>query len=113
MDYDPTRITFTRLLDIIWESHRSAGRNASGQYMNAIFYHDEQQKALAVASKLELEKSGKFDRPIVTKVIKVDVYYPAENYHQDYYQKNSLHYERYKRGSGRAGFIEENWKSRE
>jgi peptide methionine sulfoxide reductase MsrA len=68
---------------------------------------------LAEASKLELERSGKFNSPIVTKIIKSDVYYPAENYHQDYYQKNSLHYERYKQGSGRAGFIEKNWKNRE
>jgi peptide methionine sulfoxide reductase msrA/msrB len=115
--YDPDVVSYKKLLETFWyniDPTQADGQFADrgSQYYTAIFYHDEQQKALAVASKLELEKSGKFDRPIVTKVIRVDVYYPAENYHQDYYQKNSLHYERYKQGSGRAGFIEKNWKNR-
>jgi len=116
--YDPDVVSYKKLLETFW--HNIDPTQADGQfadrgsqYHTAIFYHDEQQKALAEVSKQELEKSGKFDRPIVTKIIKAEVYYPAENYHQNYYQKNSLHYERYKRGSGRAGFIEENWKNQE
>jgi methionine-S-sulfoxide reductase len=116
--YDPDVVSYEKLLETFW--HNIDPTQADGQfadrgsqYHTAIFYHDEQQKLLAEASKLELERSGKFNSPIVTKIIKSDVYYPAENYHQDYYQKNSLHYERYKQGSGRAGFIEKNWKNRE
>jgi methionine-S-sulfoxide reductase len=116
--YDPDVISYEKLLETFW--HNIDPTQADGQfadrgsqYHTAIFYHDEQQKLLAEASKLELERSGKFNSSIVTRIIKVDVYYPAENYHQDYYQKNSLHYERYKQGSGRAGFIEKNWKNRE
>jgi methionine-S-sulfoxide reductase len=116
--YDPDVVSYEKLLETFW--HNIDPTQADGQfadrgsqYHTAIFYHDQQQKLLAEASRLELERSGKFNSPIVTKVIRVDVYYPAENYHQDYYQKNSLHYERYKQGSGRAGFIEKNWKNRE
>jgi methionine-S-sulfoxide reductase len=116
--YDPDVVSYEKLLETFW--HNIDPTQADGQfadrgsqYHTAIFYHDEQQKLLAEGSKLELERSGKFNSPIVTKIIKSDVYYPAENYHQDYYQKNSLHYERYKQGSGRAGFIEKNWKNRQ
>jgi len=113
--YDPALVSYEKLLETFWHNidpTQSDGQFADrgSQYYTAIFYHDEQQRDLAEASKVELGKSGKFDRPVVTKIIKASRYYPAENYHQNYYRKNSQHYERYKRGSGRAGFIEENWK---
>ena len=113
--FDPALVSYEKLLETFW--HNIDPTQADGQfadrgsqYYTAIFYHDEQQRDLAEASKVELGQSGKFDRPVVTKIIKASRYYPAENYHQNYYRKNSQHYERYKRGSGRAGFIEENWK---
>ena len=113
--YDPDLVSYEKLLETFW--HNIDPTQADGQfadrgsqYYTAIFYHDEQQQALAEASKEALGKSGKFDRPIATKIIKASRYYPAENYHQNSYRKNSQHYERYKRGSGRAGFIEKNWK---
>lgn len=113
--YDPAVVSYEKLLETFW--HNTDPTQADGQfadrgsqYYTAIFYHDEHQKALAEGSREALEKSGKFDTPIVTKILKAEIFYPAENYHQDYYQKNSEHYKRYKRGSGREGFIERTWK---
>ena len=113
--YDPGVVSYEKLLETFW--HNVDPTQADGQfadrgpqYHTAIFYHDDEQKRLAEKSKQDLERSGKFDRPIVTKLLKIGVFYPAEDYHQNYYQKNESHYQRYKRGSGRAGFIEETWK---
>jgi len=114
--YEPAVVSYEKLLETFW--HNTDPTQADGQfadrgsqYHTAIFYHDEKQKSLAEESREALEKSGKFDQPIVTKILKAEIFYPAENYHQDYYRKNSEHYKRYKRGSGREGFIERNWKS--
>jgi len=113
--YDPDLVSYEKLLETFWRNidpNQTDGQFADrgSQYHTAIFYYDEQQRTEAEQSKLDLEKSGKFDAPIVTKIIQATVYYPAENYHQNYYQKNSQHYERYKVGSGRAGFIDKTWK---
>ncbi|MDT8376796.1 MAG: peptide-methionine (S)-S-oxide reductase MsrA [Mariprofundaceae bacterium] len=111
--YDPDLVSYEKLLETFW--HNIDPTQADGQfadrgsqYHTAIFYHDEQQKALALASKQALEKSGRFDSPIVTKIVRAEAFYPAEDYHQKYYLKNSAHYQLYKQGSGRAGFIEKN-----
>ena len=82
-----TRITYARLLDIIWESHRPTGRNSSGQYMNAIFYHDEGQQRKALASKAALEK--KLGRSVTTRVLPVRSFTMAEDYHQKYILKRN------------------------
>ena len=79
-------------------------------YQTVIFYHTEEQKNLAEASKQQLEASGKFNKPIATKILPASTFYPAEEYHQDYYKKNPEHYNRYHIGSGRASYIRSNWR---
>ncbi|HSL40330.1 MAG TPA: peptide-methionine (R)-S-oxide reductase MsrB, partial [Desulforhopalus sp.] len=79
-------------------------------YTTAIFYNDAEEKATAEASRQALADSGVFARPIVTAIVPAQPFYPAEEYHQDYYKKNVLHYQAYKVGSGRAGFLERTWK---
>ena len=113
--YDPSQVSYEKLLETFW--HNIDPTQADGQfadrgpqYYTAIFYHDDLQKESAEKSKQELEQSGKFDQPVATKLLKAEVFYPAEDYHQKYYEKNESHYQGYKRGSGRAGFIEETWK---
>lgn len=112
--YDPEKISYAELLEVFWRNidpTDSWGQFADrgSHYRTAIFYHDEQQRQLAEQSKRELEDSGKFDDPIVTEILEAGPFYPAEDYHQDYYKKNPLHYMMYKRGSGREGFLEETW----
>jgi len=113
--YDSSQVSYEKLLETFW--HNIDPTQADGQfadrgpqYYTAIFYHDDLQKESAEKSKQELEQSGKFDQPVATKLLKAEVFYPAEDYHQKYYEKNESHYQGYKRGSGRAGFIEETWK---
>lgn len=112
--YDPNVISTEKVLDIYW-SHIDP-TNKKGQfadkgfhYSTAIFYQSEEQEMVAKDSKKRLEKSGVFDKPIVTEVLPFITFFKAEEYHQDYYKKSSDHYERYKKGSGRAGFVEETW----
>lgn len=114
--YDPENISYKELLDIYWR--QTDPTDAGGQfadrgdsYRPVIFYIDEHQKQVAEESKRELQNSGKFDEAIVTQIEKAQPFYPAEDYHQDFYKKNSAHYKRYSVGSGRAGFISENWQN--
>lgn len=91
--YDPSKITFVDLLEVFWKTHDPTTLNRQGhdegtQYRSAIFYHNEQQKALAEKYKKELNASGAFTSPIVTEITKYTVFYKAENYHQDYYALN-------------------------
>lgn len=115
--YDPALISYSELLDTFWryvDPTDPGGQFADrgNHYKTAIFFADDQEKALAEASKAELDKSGIFDRPVVTAIIPAKPFYPAEDYHQDYYKKNSAHYEAYKVGSGRAGFLANVWKDK-
>jgi len=115
--YDPSRVSYEALLETFWHNidpTQGDGQFADRgpQYHTVIFYCDEDQHQLAEASRLVLENSGKFELPIATQVLKAEHFYPAENFHQSYYQKNSEHYHRYKRGSGREGFIEQTWSVR-
>jgi len=92
--YDPAVISFDELLKAFWESHDPTTLNRQGndvgpQYRSAIFYHNEEQKAKAEAYKAALDKSGAFPSPIVTEITAFSKFYPAENYHQDYYNNNS------------------------
>ena len=87
VDYDPARISFEQLLDIIWKSHQPDGRNTSGQYMHVIFYHDDAQKKAALASKAALEK--KIGRSVTTRVLPVRSFTLAEDYHQKYILKQN------------------------
>ncbi len=112
--YDPARISYAQLLDVFWQQidpTDSGGQFADrgSQYKTAIFYHNEEQKAQAEKSRADLAASGKFDRPIATKILPAAPFYQAEEYHQDYYRKNYSHYAAYKEGSGRKGFQEKMW----
>jgi len=113
--FDPKKISYAQLLDIFWrqiDPTDNGGQFADrgSQYFTAIFYMDEKQKNIAEQSKKELAGSGKFSKPVVTKILKAGVFYPAEDYHQDYYKKNTEHYKKYKKGSGREDFIIRTWK---
>lgn len=112
--YDPSRITYETLLDAFWrhiDPTDPGGQFADrgSQYRSAIFYHDQEQKHLAEKSREALNKSGKFDKPIVTEIIKFAKFYEAEDYHQDYYKKNPLRYKYYRHGSGRDHFLKGVW----
>jgi peptide-methionine (S)-S-oxide reductase len=91
--YDPTELTFDEVLEVFWQTHDPTTLNRQGhdvgtQYRSAVFYHNEAQRALALKYKAELDKSGAFAAPIVTEVTPIGVFYPAENYHRDYYANN-------------------------
>lgn len=112
--YDPSRTGYGALLDIFWRQIDPTDpggqfHDRGQQYMTAIFYHDGEQKRLAEESKKALEESGRFGKPIATKILKASEFYPAEEYHQDYHLKNPEHYKRYKVGSGREAFIKNAW----
>jgi methionine-S-sulfoxide reductase len=112
--YDPTKTTYNDLLRVFWQSidpTDPGGQFADqgSQYHTAIFYHDQEQKRLAEASKAELAASGPFQQPIVVPILPAKPFYPAEDYHQKYYKKSTTHYKMYKAGSGREGFLERTW----
>ena len=112
--FDPTRITYQELLDIFWRQidptdDRGQFADQGAHYTTAIFYHDEEQKKLAERSKQGLEDSKKFDKPIATKIIPYSTFYPAEEYHQDYYKKDPLRYNSYYQFSGRGPYLKKVW----
>ena len=112
--YDPAIVSYEKLLEVFWRNIDPTTEDAQfadvgSQYRTAIFYHSEEQRRLAEASKERLAKSGKFARPIVTEIQPAGPFYPAEEYHQDYYKKNPGHYKRYRFGSGREGFLKKTW----
>jgi len=113
--YDPQKITYKEILDVLWrhiDPTDAGGQfvDRGNQYRSAIFYHNEEQKRIAEQSKRELEKSGVFEKPIVTDIIRFDKFYTAEDYHQDYYKKNPIRYKYYRWNSGRDQFLEKVWK---
>jgi peptide methionine sulfoxide reductase msrA/msrB len=112
--YDPSKVTYQALLDAFWRSvdpTDSGGQfvDRGRQYRSAIFYHNDEQKQLAETSKAELARSGRFNKPIVTEIVKFSTFYRAEDYHQDYYKKNPLRYKYYRYGSGRDQFLNSVW----
>lgn len=114
--FQPDVISYERLLEVFWQQIDPT--DAGGQffdrgssYETAIFVHSEEQRRKAEESKQNLASSGRFRAPIVTPILLAKPFYPAEDYHQDYYKKNSLHYEAYRQGSGRARFLEQAWRS--
>ena len=112
--YDPDRISYEGLLDVFW-SHvdptDGGGQfvDRGPQYVTGIFYHDDEQKRLAEKSRKALENSGRFDKPVVTPIQKLKAFYPAEDYHQDYYQRHAIRYKLYRWNSGRDQFLEKVW----
>ena len=114
VSYDPSVISYEKLLDIFWrqiDPTDPGGQFADQgyQYTTAVFYHDDEQKQLAEQSKQDLADSKKFDKPIVTRIVEVAPFFKAEEYHQDYYKKNPVHYNSYRHGSGRGPFLEKTW----
>jgi len=112
--YDPSKINYSELLDVFWrqiDPTDPGGQFADRglQYRTAIFFQNEEQKKIAEESKEQLDKSGRYEEQIVTEIIKVDSFYEAEEYHQDYYKKSPLYYKAYRRGSGRDKFLERIW----
>jgi peptide methionine sulfoxide reductase msrA/msrB len=112
--YDPARITYKELLNVFWrhvDPTDPGGQfvDRGAQYRTAIFFHDEDQRRQAEASREELERSGRFKKPVVTEIRPLTRFYAAEGYHQDYYKKNALRYSLYRQGSGRDQFIQGVW----
>jgi peptide-methionine (S)-S-oxide reductase len=114
IEFDPDVFPYQKLLDLYWPQidPTDAGgqfQDRGSQYRTAIFYHTDEQRALAEASKGEVAASGRFDKPIVTEIVPADVFYIAEDYHQDYYKKSSKHYKEDRALSGRDAFIDRHW----
>jgi len=112
--YDPAKISYSQLLSVFWRqiNPTDAGGqfvDRGPQYRSAIFYNSEEQKQIAEKSKQELQKSGRFDKPIVTEILKASKFYKAEDYHQDYYKKNPIRYKFYRYSAGRDQYLEKIW----
>ncbi len=111
--YDPTKVTYQELLDIFWVNIDPTVKDQQfcdrgSQYRSAIFYEDDEQKKLAEASKQKLVDSGRFS-DVYTEIVPLDVFWPAEDYHQNYYQKNPLRYKFYRFTCGRDQRLKELW----
>lgn len=112
--FDPDKITYAELLDVFWKQidptdAKGSFADRGPQYRSAVFYHNDEQKRLAEISKNNLDKSGRYDKPIVTEIIPYTEFWKAEDYHQDYYKKNPLRYKFYRKGSGRDRYLEKIW----
>ena len=112
--YDPTKVTYQKLLEAFWHNVDPVVPNAQfcdhgSQYRSAIFYSTAEEKQLAEESKRALEQSKRLPAPIVTQLVPASTFYLAEEYHQDYYKKNPLRYKYYKYGCGRAQRLEALW----
>jgi peptide-methionine (S)-S-oxide reductase len=112
--YDPSKVTYQKLLDAFWRNVDPLTPNAQfcdhgSQYRAAIFYSTDEEKRLSEDSKRAIEQSKRFPQPIVTQLVQASTFYPAEDYHQDYYKKNPLRYKYYKFGCGRVQRLEALW----
>ncbi|HEX9179137.1 MAG TPA: peptide-methionine (S)-S-oxide reductase MsrA [Burkholderiales bacterium] len=112
--YDPKQVSYEKLLDVFWRNIDPTVRDrqfcdAGSQYRSAIFYRDEEQKRLAEASRAALMKSKPFRGDIVTEIVPAGEFWPAEEYHQDYYKKNPIRYKYYRNGCGRDARLQELW----
>jgi peptide-methionine (S)-S-oxide reductase len=112
--YDPARVSYAQLLDVFWRNidPTTAGGQFcdwGNQYRSEIFYHDDEQKGLAIRSKEKLKTLESFKEPIVTQITAASAFYPAEDYHQDYYKKNPVRYKFYRYGCGRDKRLQELW----
>jgi methionine-S-sulfoxide reductase len=112
--YDPAKISYDQLLDIYWrqiDPTQADGQftDIGASYRAAIFYGNDDEKRIAETSKEKLARSGKFKKPIVTEILPTMKFYPAEAYHQKYYQQNPEHFEAFEEGSGRVSFKKKAW----
>jgi peptide-methionine (S)-S-oxide reductase len=112
--YDPAKVTYTQLLEAFWRNVDPITPNAQfcdhgNQYRAAIFYQGEDERRAAEDSKRAIEQSKRFSTPIVTQLTAASEFYPAEEYHQDFYKKNPIRYKYYKFTCGRAQRLESLW----
>ncbi len=112
--YDPSKITYEDLLKIFWRQidptdNQGQFVDRGDQYRSVIFYENSEQRILAEKSKKELNISGRYNKPIVTKILKASIFYKAEEYHQDYYKKSPIRYKYYRRRSGRDQYLKIIW----
>ena len=112
--FDPAKVTYEQLLDVFWVNHDPTYVDRQfcdqgSQYRPGIYWHDEEQKRLAEASRARWEKEKPFKQPIVTPIEKAGDFWPAEDYHQDYYRKNPVRYKFYSTGCGRYTRLDELW----
>ena len=112
--FDPKVISYNALLDAFWRMINptdNAGQfvDQGEQYRPLIFYHNEEQRIQAEHSRQLLNESGRYDKPVMTEIKKFETFYPAEDYHQDYYKKNPIRYKYYHYRSGRAQYLEKIW----
>lgn len=115
--FDPAQTSYVRLLEAYWpniDPLTATGQfcDIGSQYRSAIFYGDAEQQRLAEASKAALQASGRFSKPVVTEILPAATFYPAEEYHQNYYKKNPLRYRYYRATCGRDARLEELWGKR-
>ena len=114
ISYDPQKVSYEKLVDVFWtqiDPTDEGGQfvDRGSQYTTAIFYHDDAQKRIAEESKVRLDKSGRYDKPIVTEIRQYTTFYEAEDYHQDFYKKSPDRYKSYKFFSGREQFLKRIW----
>jgi peptide-methionine (S)-S-oxide reductase len=112
--YDPGKVTYEKLLEVFWLNHDPTVTDrqfcdGGSQYRPAIFVHNEEQKKLAEASKAKWEKNKPFKQPILTPIVPAGEFWPAEDYHQDYYKKNPVRYKFYVTGCGRYDRLDQLW----
>lgn len=112
--YDPMQVTYAELLNIFWRNIDPLTRNRQfcdrgSQYRAGVFFHDSEQEHLARDYKARLERSGRFEAPVVTEIVAALEFYPAEEYHQDYYKKHPVRYRVYRFGCGRDRRLDEIW----
>ena len=114
--FDPAKVSYEQLLEVFWVNHDPTVKDrqfcdSGSQYRPEIFYHSDEQKKLAEASKAKWEKQKPFKQPLLTPITKASAFYPAEDYHQDYYKKNALQYRFYVTGCGRYARLDSLWGS--
>ncbi len=112
--YDPAKIDYDALLDVFWRNINPADNagqfvDRGSQYRPGIFYHDDEQKQLAETSRDRLDASGVFASPVKVEITPLSTFYPAEEYHQDYYKKSPYRYKLYRYNSGRDQFLKKFW----
>jgi methionine-S-sulfoxide reductase len=112
--FDPAKISYEKILGVFWRSQDPTDPDGQfvdrgDEYRSEIFTHGAEQKKAAEASKEKLQKSGRFKKPIVTKITEAGPFYPAEEYHQHYWKKNPVRYHYYRYRSGRDQFLDEVW----
>ncbi len=114
VEYDPSKVSYEKLLQVFWANIDPTVKDAQfcdqgSQYRSGIFFHNDEQRKAADASKAALDKSKPFKQPIVTEITKAGEFYRAEEYHQDYYVKNPVRYQLYRNGCGRDARLKELW----